>query len=124
MSRFFLESGTGPIPGEHYLTSRPGEVQWGWLPNRDTAPVLKVLSGETVTIDTVSHEGLMEDQGSDPVAYLAQFGVGRDQVLTDARTIAREIPRDSRRRPPRRNRPDHRRRSGTRRPAQNRHPHP
>jgi acetamidase/formamidase len=93
MSRFFLESGTGPIPGGHYLTSLPGEVQWGWLPNRDTAPVLKVLSGETVTIDTVSHEGLMEDQGSDPVAYLAQFGVARDQVLTDARTIAREIPR-------------------------------
>jgi acetamidase/formamidase len=94
MSRFFLESGTGPIPGEHYLTSRPGEVQWGWLANRDTAPVLKVLSGETVTIDTVSHEGLMEDQGSDPVAYLAQFGVAREHVLTDVQTISREVARD------------------------------
>jgi acetamidase/formamidase len=94
MSEFFLQSGSGPIPGEHYLTSQPDEVLWGWLPNRDTAPVLKVESGATVTIDTVSHEGLMEDQGSDLVAYLAQFGVGRDEVLTDAQAIVREVSRN------------------------------
>jgi acetamidase/formamidase len=94
MSRFFLQSGIGPIPGDHYLTSKPEEIQWGWLPNRDSAPALKVPSGATVTIDTVSHEGLMEDQGSDPVAYLAQFGVGSEQVLNDAQSIAREVSRD------------------------------
>jgi acetamidase/formamidase len=51
--------------------------------------VLQLESGETVTIDTVSHEGLMEDQGRDPVPYLAQFGVSRGDVMSDVVDIAR-----------------------------------
>jgi acetamidase/formamidase len=53
-------------------------------------------SGETVTIDTVSHEGILEDQGKDPVAFFAGHGVSRRQVLDDAVAIAREYDRSVR----------------------------
>ena len=58
-----LQPGEGVVLGDHYLPSRVGEVMWGWLPNRTTAPVLEVASGGTVTLDTLSHEGILEDQG-------------------------------------------------------------
>jgi acetamidase/formamidase len=50
--------------------------------------VLTVTSGETVTVDTISHEGLMEDQGRDPLTYFASHGVGQDDVLTDLVELA------------------------------------
>ncbi|WP_273733603.1 acetamidase/formamidase family protein [Mycolicibacterium septicum] len=81
-----LHPGEGHIGGEHYLQSHPDDVLWGWLPNARTKPVLSVASGETVTIDTVSHEGILEDQGRDPVSYFAQFGV--QNVLKDVIDIA------------------------------------
>src|SRR4051794_19273370 len=56
-----LQPGTGPVSGA-YLASTPKTVMWGYLPNRTTRPVLTVPSGGVVTIDTVSHEGIMEDQ--------------------------------------------------------------
>jgi acetamidase/formamidase len=55
-----------------------------------------VRSGDTVTIDTVSHEGILEDQGRDPVEYFAQHGVGKSSVLTDAVAIARDYDRTTR----------------------------
>lgn len=81
-----LQPGTGVVLGEHYLPSRADEVSWGWLPNRASAPVLEVADGATVTIDTLSHEGLLGDQGRDPARYLAQFGVA--DVLDDAVAVA------------------------------------
>jgi len=76
-TRTVLQAGSGPVRGRHYLASHPDQALWGWLPNAGTPLVLEVDSGDTVTIDTVSHEGILEDQGRDPVSYLAQFGVGR-----------------------------------------------
>jgi acetamidase/formamidase len=78
----------GPISGQHYLPSTPDTVRWGWLPNRDAAPVLAVDSGATLTIDTISHEGILEDQGRDAVAMLARHGVAAGEVLHDARDLA------------------------------------
>ena len=91
-ARRVLQSGSGPLPGMHYLPSRPDEVHWGWLPNAATAPVMEVSSGDTITIDTVSHEGILEDQGSDPVRFLADFGVREDEVLDDMIAIAADGP--------------------------------
>ena len=34
----------------------------GRLPNKDSKPVMTVPPGATVTIDTLSHEGVLEDQ--------------------------------------------------------------
>ena len=64
---------------------------WGWWPNRDTAPVLSVDGGAILTIDTLSHEGILEDQGRDPEAFFAARGVDRAGVLRDAVEIARNV---------------------------------
>jgi len=82
-----LQSGRGPRSGT-YITSTPATVRWGSLPNRDAKAVRSVRSGATVTFDTVSHEGILEDQGRNPVRYFASKGVAERAVLLDARTIA------------------------------------
>lgn len=83
-----LQPGRGRIPGDHYLYAKPDEVRWGYVPSVDAAPVLEVRSGETVTIDALSHEGILEDQGRDPVGYFAGQGVSRSGVLDDAVSVA------------------------------------
>ncbi|MFV0375313.1 acetamidase/formamidase family protein [Microbacterium sp.] len=89
-----LQPGSGPIPGEHYLPAAPGTVMWGRLPCADDAPALTVADGATVTIDTISHEGILEDQGKDPAAFFGGHGVPRDQVLDDAVQVAASLSRD------------------------------
>lgn len=74
--------------GGIYIPSTPETVLWGSLPNRDTKPLLTVPSGAVVTFDSVSHEGILEDQGRDPIRYLGKHGVEADRVLTDAKAIA------------------------------------
>ncbi|SDT24435.1 acetamidase/formamidase family protein [Actinoplanes derwentensis] len=91
-----LQPGKGPIHGRHYLRSRPDQVRWGYVPSTGSAPVLRMRSGETVTVDTVSHEGILEDQGRDPVTWFAERGVKRGDVLTDAVDIARGYTRTTR----------------------------
>ncbi|MFI5716206.1 acetamidase/formamidase family protein [Nocardia sp. NPDC051750] len=86
--REVLTAGRDPGTADHYLWCTPETVSWGTLPTARTAPVLAVGSGETVTFDTVSQEGLMEDQGRDPIAYFGQFGVARGDVLPDAVDLA------------------------------------
>src|SRR5258705_4120114 len=88
-----LQPGTGPIYGQHYLPSSPDQVRWGYVPSLSSEPVLRMRSGETVTIDTVSHEGILEDQGRDPLRYFAGHGVPASKVLTDAVAIARDYQR-------------------------------
>ena len=89
-----LQSGRGRRPGS-YITSTPATVRWGVLPNRTAKAVRTVRSWSVVTFDTVSHEGILEDQGRDPVAYFARKGVPERQVLDDARAIAAsDIPHD------------------------------
>ena len=83
-----LTAGSHPTSATHYATSTPDTVTWGTLPTPATPPVLAVRDGDTVTFDTVSSEGLMEDQGRDPVAYFGQFGVPRSQVLDEAVELA------------------------------------
>ena len=79
----------GELPQDGlYIPSTPDNVQWGSLPNRDAQPILSVASGAIVTFDTVSHEGILEDQGRDPVQYFATHNVSPDQVLDDAKAIA------------------------------------
>ncbi|ROS76063.1 acetamidase/formamidase [Curtobacterium sp. PhB130] len=77
-----------------FLGSTPDDVLWGRLPSRTDAPVLSVAPGTVVTIDTVSHEGILADQGSDPVGYFGRHGVAASEVLTDAVDIARTLTRD------------------------------
>jgi acetamidase/formamidase len=91
-----LQPGIGPIDGDHYLPSTPEAVRWGYVPAIGATPALRIASGETVTIDTVSHEGILEDQGRDPIAYFGRHQVAPDGVLTDAVAIARDYNRTPR----------------------------
>ncbi len=86
-----LQRGTGKMPGL-YVPARAGQVSWGFLPNRTSTPVATVRSGRVVTLDTISHEGLLEDQGQDPRAYFTDFGVPHRQVLKDAIAVAAKTP--------------------------------
>ena len=72
----------------YYVPSTPATVRWGYLPNRDAKPVLAVPSGSVVVFDTVSHEGILEDQGRNPVTYFGRYGIDERHVLADARAIA------------------------------------
>ena len=89
-----LQPSTGTICGEAYLAADVGTVLWGRLPCASDTPVLSIAPGTTVTIDTVSHEGLLEDQGKDPVGYFGGHGVPGDGVLHDAIAIAAGLSRD------------------------------
>lgn len=78
----------GSYQSDYFLETSVDTVTWGRLPNKDSEPVLTVESGSTVTIDTLSHEGILEDQGKDPVAYFTDKGVSEDMILEDAIEIA------------------------------------
>ncbi|MGN6444499.1 acetamidase/formamidase family protein [Amnibacterium sp.] len=94
--RFDLSGWTAVQPGTDaavYLPAEPETVLWGRLPCGADEPVLSVASGTVVTVDTLSHEGLLPDQGRDPVAFFAREGVPRQLVLHDAIRVAAECER-------------------------------
>ncbi len=82
-----LEDGRGRRPG-HYVALTPKNVSWGFLPNRDAQPILTVNSGAVITFDTVSHEGILEDQGRDPVRFFGSKGVRERDILNSQKAIA------------------------------------
>ncbi|MFN5446791.1 MAG: acetamidase/formamidase family protein [bacterium] len=78
-----------------YVPSTLATIKWGYLPNATDAPVLTVPSGATVVFDTLSHEGILEDQGRNPVQYFGSHGVSPHMVLNDAIAITRsDLPHD------------------------------
>ncbi|MCS5715382.1 acetamidase/formamidase family protein [Herbiconiux sp. CPCC 205716] len=83
-----LQPGAGEIRATEYLAASLSHVLWGRLPCATDQPVLTIDSGTDVTIDTLSHEGILEDQGRDPVAFFAANGVDRSFVLDDAVALA------------------------------------
>jgi acetamidase/formamidase len=82
-----LHTGTGDIPGSTYVHATPETLRWGRLPAVGQEPIAAVASGDIVTFDTVSHEGLLADQGADPVEFFGQWGIGPDEVLDDVREL-------------------------------------
>lgn len=78
-----------------YVPSTLSTIKWGYLPNQLDAPVLQVPSGAMVVFDTVSHEGLLEDQGRNALKYFSSKGVAPNMVLNDAIAITRSsLPHD------------------------------
>ena len=78
---------------DHYLPSRPENVTWGWFP-LDARPVLTVRSGQTVRIDTISHQGSTQDEN--PVTFLGALGVKPEEILADVRDFWASRPARSR----------------------------
>ncbi|WP_368499235.1 acetamidase/formamidase family protein [Herbiconiux sp. A18JL235] len=83
-----LQPGAGEIRATEYLAATRDHVVWGRLPCAADRPVLEIDPGTEVTIDTISHEGLLEDQGRDPRAFFAAQGVDSSFVLDDAIALA------------------------------------
>jgi acetamidase/formamidase len=67
----------------------PETVHWGYLWGA-ADPVAFVQPGAVVTIDTVSHEGLLPDQGH-PAAFFAGRGIPADHILADAVAIYTKV---------------------------------
>jgi acetamidase/formamidase len=67
-----------------HLKSTPETVHRGVI-SPGIPPVLHIKSGDTVTIDTVSHSGL----NPDPVTYFGKAGIPPDEILPDAIAIAK-----------------------------------
>lgn len=87
-----LQLHQGRIQSDVYLPSSVDNVLWGRLPCETDAPALTVSPGTDVTIDTISHEGILEDQGRDPRAFFEPHGV---EVLDDAAALAAShVPHD------------------------------
>jgi acetamidase/formamidase len=93
--RGVLQAGAQVGSGAAYLPAEADAVHWGRLPARGDAPVLTIDPGTEVVIDTVSHEGILEDQGRDPAAFFGANGVAREHVLDEAVALAAsDHPRD------------------------------
>ncbi|WP_419164210.1 acetamidase/formamidase family protein [Candidatus Palauibacter sp.] len=69
-----------PVEADHFLPSRPESLNWGWYP-LDKEPVLRIASGETVRIHTLTHVGATQNE--DPVEFLTGLGVPREEILDD-----------------------------------------
>lgn len=76
---------SGEYKGNYYVPSTLNTITWGYLPNKDAKPVLTIPSGSTITFDTVSHEGLLEDQGRDAEKYFTSKGVKPEHILPEAK---------------------------------------
>lgn len=70
--------------GSYYAPATLTTMQWGFLPNKNSKPILTVPSNSLVTFDNLSSEGMVEDQGRDPVKFFGKFGVNKAEVLEDA----------------------------------------
>jgi acetamidase/formamidase len=83
-----------PYNIDAHVASTPQTVSWGHLP-AGRQPVLRIRSGQTVSIDTVSHQGIINNV--DPVQFFAAGGIAAGEVLQDALDIYQkgERPKDS-----------------------------
>lgn len=74
------EAADQPFETDHFVPSTPENLNWGWFPI-DKEPVLRMQSGETVRVNTLTHVGA--GQNEDPVTYLTGLGIPRDEILQD-----------------------------------------
>jgi len=74
-------------PQHHHVRSVPENMVFGYLA-AETAPVLRVSSGDVVTIDTVSMGGVKDD----PERFFRENGISLDlQVVQEIIRIRREV---------------------------------
>ena len=74
------QSSAQPDAADHFVLSTPENLSWGWFPT-DREPVLRMQSGETVRVNTLTHVGA--GQSEEPVAYLTGLGIPREEIPQD-----------------------------------------
>jgi hypothetical protein len=72
------------------LGSTPDTVVWGYISAR-VPPALRISSGATVRIDTMSHQGSLTKD--DPITFFGPAGIRPEEVLQDATDIYKKVPR-------------------------------
>lgn len=77
---------------DYLVKSTPENVIWGKLYTSDSEPILQVQSGDIVTIETVSHEGILPDQG-DTVEFFTKAGIDKSNILPDQLAVKEQIER-------------------------------
>ena len=77
---------------KHYVESTPENVIWGELFIADDEPILTVKSGDIVTVETISHEGILPDQG-DTVEFFTNAGIDEADILPDQLAVKEQIER-------------------------------
>ena len=75
---------------EHYIESTPENVIWGELYISEDEPILNVKSGDIVTVETISHEGILSDQG-DTVEFFTNAGIDRADILPDQLAVKEQL---------------------------------
>ena len=78
---------TSPNAEALLLHATPQTVVWGAIP-ADRPPVLRIRSGQTVKIETVSQQPLNHE---DPATFFPAAGIALEQVLPEAIAIFREV---------------------------------
>ncbi len=87
----FTWSSPATATGQLYeVKSTPDHVIWGELFKPDSPSILQVKSGDRIKMETVSHEGILPDQG-DTIEFLTSGGVAREDVLPDQLQIKAEV---------------------------------
>ncbi len=76
-------------PAPAALRAAPDTVVWGLIP-ADREPVLRIRSGDSVRIDTVSHGGMTKGEVA---GYFAASGIPASEVLPEAIDIQRNVRR-------------------------------
>lgn len=72
------------IPVDATLISTPDTVLWGYIA-ANLPPALTIQSGQTVEIETLSHQGLVA--AKDPEQFFADYGIAANEVLPDAKAL-------------------------------------
>ena len=86
---FAVSALAAPVPVDHHLRSIPANMVSGYF-SADTPPVLRIKSGETVEIDTVSGGGGATDEK--PEKFFIDNGISLDlQVVKDLIAIKQEV---------------------------------
>ncbi|MBD1995658.1 acetamidase/formamidase family protein [Leptolyngbya sp. FACHB-541] len=95
LSLWAIVGGVFPSPatatGQTYeVLSTPENVIWGELFKPDSEPILRVQSGDRLVMQTVSHEGILADQG-DTIEFLTGSGIAESDILPDQLQIKAEV---------------------------------
>ncbi|MEL6438632.1 MAG: acetamidase/formamidase family protein [Cyanobacteria bacterium J06621_8] len=83
---------TTKVNSDYLVKSTIENVIWGRLFTANDEPILQIKSGDVVTIETISHEGIMPDQG-DTVEFFNAAGIEAADILPDQLAVKSQIER-------------------------------
>jgi hypothetical protein len=80
----------GATAATHTVMSTTENVIWGELFKPDSKPILSVNSGDRIVMQTISHEGILADQG-DTTEFFTKAGITKDKILPDQLTVKAKV---------------------------------